>query len=344
MVMRRRSKRRPMNASSKADSEPCLPCACLHPQNCWQYTCDLLSRAWEVSVGFVADSWDYISQKLNCCNRETESEIREASSMSSEKRDQHKVPSKESIKDQTTKPMSPGAAQRNGSLGSPSSATNSHQHTTKPSSPSQTISSTQTTVMSQPLTTDSPTSPPRRNSSPSAERSHSQPTLSQGAPSEPTVRSSLTGPSSQTTKMPHHEIEMPQPEPPKIDFIETGSIFGDRKKPTIDQSMFQMENGRFRSPGQSKVIQGPGGRTIRVSFVSGFPSTKSIDSHRSATQTQGARLSRKSVESGSGAKEKGGLESGGSKMKKISSSKSLKSNLSKDSTDTNQDNNDRVDK
>lgn len=85
-----------------------------------------------------------------------------------------------------------------------------------------------------------------------------------------------------------HTVSVPVPlkapvpvDPPKIDFVETGSIFGDRKRPPIDASMLQLENGRFRSPGQSRTIQGPGGRKIRVSFLKGFPSIKSIDSSRS---------------------------------------------------------------
>lgn len=88
----------------------------------------------------------------------------------------------------------------------------------------------------------------------------------------------------------------PVPEPPKIEFVETGSIFGDRKRPTYDQNMLQIENGRFRSPGLSKTIQGPGGRTIRVSFVSGFPPIKSIESSKSLIQASG-RASKRSVDS-----------------------------------------------
>ena len=70
------------------------------------------------------------------------------------------------------------------------------------------------------------------------------------------------------------------PEPPKIDFVETGSIFGDRKR-LMDQSMLLLENGRFKSPGLSRITQGPGGRVIRVSFQTGFPSIRSIESRRS---------------------------------------------------------------
>lgn len=75
--------------------------------------------------------------------------------------------------------------------------------------------------------------------------------------------------------------------PPKIDFIETGSIFGDRRRTGIDPKMLLIENGRFRSPGLSKVIPGPNGRMIRVSFISGFPAVKSVDSTQS--DSSGAR-------------------------------------------------------
>lgn len=78
-----------------------------------------------------------------------------------------------------------------------------------------------------------------------------------------------------------YQPQKPLPEPPKIEFVETGSIFGDRKRPGVDMNMLQVENGRFRSPGQSRTITGPGGRVIRVSFVSGFPTIKSSESFNS---------------------------------------------------------------
>lgn len=85
-------------------------------------------------------------------------------------------------------------------------------------------------------------------------------------------------------------------EPPKIDFIETGSIFGDRKR-GIDQNMLLLENGRFKSPGQSKIMTGPGGRSIRQSFQTGFPSFKSIESRSSLAESQALSKPRRSVES-----------------------------------------------
>lgn len=87
----------------------------------------------------------------------------------------------------------------------------------------------------------------------------------------------------------------PTLEPPKIDFVETGSIFGDRKRSTYDPNALQIENGRFRSPGLSKTIQGPGGRTIRVSFVTGFPSMKSIESAKSLAASN--NITKRSIES-----------------------------------------------
>lgn len=86
------------------------------------------------------------------------------------------------------------------------------------------------------------------------------------------------------------------PEPPKIDFIETGSIFGDRKRPALDMNMLQLENGRFRSPGQPRTIPGPGGRMIRVSFVSGFPQYKSVDSSKSVQTTMSKQTSVRSTD------------------------------------------------
>lgn len=363
MVMRRRSKIRPMNADSRADSDSCFPptfrCISTRSQNCWQSTSDFVVRTWEASVVFIADSWVCISRR--CCNNVAESEIVDSTSIDSGKHDQLKVASKDGSKEQPAKQMSPSAGPRIGSSSGPNP-----QQMTKPSSPvqsgPQTISSTQTTVMSQPPSpSGSQTSSPRSTSTPTATRSPTQAQTqttasasiqpsahlrpaSPGAPSESTVRSSLTGPSNLATQ--NQEFEVTLPEPPKIDFIETGSIFGDRKRPTIDQTMFQMENGRFRSPGQSKVIQGPGGRTIRVSFVSGFPATKSIESYRSLTPSQGGKLTRKSTDSVSASADRGGLEAGGSKIRKVISQKSFKSQTSQDSRDSgpNQNSNDKFNK
>lgn len=112
--------------------------------------------------------------------------------------------------------------------------------------------------------------------------------------SMPTTRSpigSTTGTASlkSISAQEYQEPQQSPPEPVKIDFVPTGSIFGDRKKTSFDHNMLQMENGRFRSPGQPRVIQGPNGRTIRVSFISGFPPVKSIESTRSL-------VSRKSID------------------------------------------------
>lgn len=85
-------------------------------------------------------------------------------------------------------------------------------------------------------------------------------------------------------------------QPPKIEFVETGSIFGDRKRQTVDHNMLLVENGRFRSPGMPKIVRGPGGRPIRVTFVSGFPSIKSIESRTSLT-AYNSKTSRKSIDS-----------------------------------------------
>lgn len=63
------------------------------------------------------------------------------------------------------------------------------------------------------------------------------------------------------------------PVPPKIDFIETGSIFGGRKRHST-ANLLLLDNGRFRSPGQPTVTTGPNGRSIRMSFQTGFPPMK----------------------------------------------------------------------
>lgn len=88
----------------------------------------------------------------------------------------------------------------------------------------------------------------------------------------------------------HHRVA-----PPRIDFVETGSIFGDRKR-HAHQSMLLMDNGRFKSPGRPNILTGPGGRSIRISFQTGFPSIKSIES-RAPPQSVSSRVSIKSNES-----------------------------------------------
>lgn len=118
-------------------------------------------------------------------------------------------------------------------------------------------------------------------------------------------------------------------EPPRIDFVETGSIFGDRKKVGIDHNLLKLDNGRFRSPGLSKTIIGPNGRTIRVSFITGFPPleskhVKSLDSSRSLPSLASKR-SKQSVDSipvgqGGIAAGKGSLEAPTSKSKTLTNS------------------------
>lgn len=176
-----------------------------------------------------------------------------------------------------------------------------------------------------------PASPPMIQSSTAAASSPkpSQPIYSnQTSPSSAYTQHSFTSSATQRSSIQTSQIynqpESPTPEPPKIDFVETGSIFGDRKKTGLDPNLLQLENGRFRSPGQSKTIAGPGGRTIRVSFLSGFPSLKSVDSHRSlASQT------RKSSESASNGATMGASPFG--KSLPFKSSKSLGSVGSSDS-------------
>lgn len=334
-----------MNVES-SESDACCPpsmrCIGSHSRSCWRSTCYFIGRAWDISANFIAESWVYISRKLNCCSDEAESEIRESSSEGG-KHDQQKPSSKESLRNEsTTKPTSPGATQRIGSSSGPNPQQTMKVHSSVQQAP-HTISSTQAAVMSQPpLPLSSPSSPPHadvraavargitqlpaQTPTPAAAASQTQAVL-QTAPNEPTIRSSLGGSPTHGKTIPDHEVVLP--EPPKIDFVETGSIFGDRKRPTIDQSMLQLENGRFRSPGQSKVIQGPGGRVIRVSFVSGFPAVKSVESYRSLAASQGAKMSRKSVDSVS--TDKNGLEAGGSRIRKMKSVKSVKSQTSEES-------------
>lgn len=98
------------------------------------------------------------------------------------------------------------------------------------------------------------------------------------------------------TKEPEVERQ-PVLEPPRIDFVETGSIFGDRKRTGTDHNMYLLENGKFKSPGQAKAIAGPGGRTIRVSFLKGFPAPKSSESRTSLPSVGPANHQKRSVES-----------------------------------------------
>lgn len=142
-----------------------------------------------------------------------------------------------------------------------------------------------------------------------------------------TVRSSVSSPSvtSNNAKATFELAKETPPlkviEPPKIDFIETGSIFGDRKRIGSEHNL-QMENGRFRSPGMSKTIMGPNGRPIRVSFVTGFPVIKSVESTRSII-SKNYKKSNETIQI-QPQQEKGSLE----KMRKIPSNKSTKSLLS----------------
>lgn len=128
-------------------------------------------------------------------------------------------------------------------------------------------------------------------------------------------------------------------DPPKIDFVETGSIFGDRKKLGVDHNMFRLENGRFRSPGLSKTIPGPNGRAIRVSFVTGFPQMKSLDSSKSLPSIA-SRRSKRSLESSSGlAPGKGSLEAHGSRKSLAKSVSSIDNNHENNSKTVNNTNN-----
>lgn len=83
-----------------------------------------------------------------------------------------------------------------------------------------------------------------------------------------------------STDMSQKELPDSQVAPPKIEFIETGSIFGSRKRQS-SSNLQLLDNGRFRSPGTPNVLSGPGGRTIRISFQTGFPSVKSVESRAS---------------------------------------------------------------
>lgn len=115
------------------------------------------------------------------------------------------------------------------------------------------------------------------------------------------------------------------PEPPRIEFVETGSLFGDRRRNFIDKRLHLLDNGRFRSPGLPKIIQGPGGRTIRVSFVSGFPMpNRSLESAKSVgTITSKGSLARPNEEGNRS------IES----LSKFKTAKSLKSYKSSNSTE-----------
>lgn len=139
------------------------------------------------------------------------------------------------------------------------------------------------------------------------------------------------------------EYEPPQPpakettpEPPKIDFVETGSIFGDRKRTGTDHNMFLLENGKFKSPGKSKIIPGPGGRSIRMTFQRGFPAHKSIESRSSLPSISATPSAQKnSVES---VKTKSSVDGSQERFelmsKKIKSDKFTQSNQSMEGVDS----------
>lgn len=133
--------------------------------------------------------------------------------------------------------------------------------------------------------------------SPSDSTQLNQPaTLANQGSASTTVRSTISSPNLpiSSAKVQAKEISRHVIEPPKIDFVETGSIFGDRKRHGSEQSLM-MENGRFRSPGLSKTIIGPNGRAIRVSFVTGFPSIKSVESTRSTISKNWPKKSNESM-------------------------------------------------
>lgn len=113
------------------------------------------------------------------------------------------------------------------------------------------------------------------------------------------------------------------PDPPRIDFVETGSIFGDRKR-HASTNLLLLEDGRFKSPGLPLTTKGPDGRTIRMTFRMGFPNMRSLES-RASLRVVKSTESVKTVSSNESSKDK-------SKRSK-KSSKSVKSYLSRNSKD-----------
>ena len=119
---------------------------------------------------------------------------------------------------------------------------------------------------------------------------------------------------------PRQEVVPARPDPPKIDFVETGSIFGDRKKAT-QPNLVLLEDGRFKAPGHPVVTQGPGGRTIRMSFRTGFP------------KRPAALKDPRSTDSGGSDYKVGKYSSKSSKEESKKSLKSYKSTMSRASKD-----------
>lgn len=169
---------------------------------------------------------------------------------------------------------------------------------------------------------NSPDSPPQGRSIFQAPPSN-QPSVSA------TIRSSISPPPMSNSNASRNvEVAKETPpfrafEPPRIDFVETGSIFGDRKRLGSENNL-QMENGRFRSPGMSKTIVGPNGRSIRVSFVTGFPAVKSVESTRSVI-SKNYRKSTETIQSQQQPIQRQQERGSQEKMRKVLSNKSFKS-------------------
>lgn len=276
--------------------------------NCWEWMADYLSDAWDYISDACRTAYGWTRDRCNsCCCKSSESTS-------------------------TLPKVERPAKTKKGILKSKKSVNQQQQH---PSNLQQVAVVTEHNAPTSPqlnTTTLSQQSPPSPQPSPLQQiKSFSK---------ETTVRSSLDDRSQTSTgsqgQRPYPDYqEISPPKPPKIDFVETGSIFGDRKRPGIDPAMFQLENGRFRSPGLSKVIPGPHGRAIRVTFQTGFPSIKSIESHRSLTvlSKTGTRKSLDGTASNSPKEEKGSFDEKEVKLKNFKSTKSYKSTSSHESKD-----------
>lgn len=290
-------------------------------RSCFDCMVDFCLDAWDSTCILCQDVWSWTSDNVSYCCKTSKPEIRPTTEQKNRNHIQNQIHATTIKQSQiiSTAPLNVDKENSDNSTLVKQVGNNIKQITTNLQSPTlqpriKLTSNATTTTTNTITTTMSPTTPQNQNQKlMTNQQLNSNNSNNMTAHPEPTIRSGILGnslesvsqdlsgkampsPTMTTTSKPKvvekqlikqgHSTESPTIKilPPKIDFVETGSIFGDRKRPTFDQSMLQIENGKFRSPGLSKVVRGPGGRNIRVSFVSGFPAIKSVDSKSSLRQ------------------------------------------------------------
>lgn len=256
-----------MNYDSQTKSETTfsiiLENICELFNDCWECMADYFIRAGKYVVDFWNQAVDWCDDRLNCCCRDDENRI----DVRYREKQVRYISNKQAATIKTL--VAPEAR-----LATTKSASMSDHRTMK----SKVDKPEATSNLAPPES-----GPPSEQNLPVVKTLPStQPPPAKAAASQPSTGSTMKVPNGLPVRA-TNQSSVTFTEPPKIDFIETGSIFGDRKKQGTDHNMLRLDNGRFRSPGLSQTIAGPNGRTIRVSFVTGFPPLKSIDSGKSHT-------------------------------------------------------------